>query len=93
MPTTSERIELITPLGDELLFHGMHAHEELSRLGEFQLDLLSTNKNVDRDKILGGESHDQGAAARRRGPLLQRVRHPIQRRRTRLAATRAITRS
>jgi type VI secretion system secreted protein VgrG len=55
MPTASERIELVTPLGDELLFHGMHAHEEVSRLGEYQLDLLSRNKDVDRDKILGAK--------------------------------------
>jgi type VI secretion system secreted protein VgrG len=51
----SERIELVTPLGDELLFHGMRAHEELSRLGEYELDLLSLNKDVDRDKLLGGK--------------------------------------
>ncbi len=55
MLTTSERIELITPLGDELLFHGMHAQEELSRVGEYHLDLLSNNKNVDRDSILGAK--------------------------------------
>jgi type VI secretion system secreted protein VgrG len=55
MPTASERIELITPLGDELLFHGMHADEEMSRLGEYQLDLLSKNNDVDRDKILGAK--------------------------------------
>jgi type VI secretion system secreted protein VgrG len=55
MPTTTERIELVTPLGDELLFHGLHAQEEMSRLGEYHLDLLSKNKNVDRDKILGAK--------------------------------------
>lgn len=55
MATTTESVELITPLGDELLFHGMHAQEELSRAGEFQLDLLSKNKDVDRDKILGAK--------------------------------------
>jgi type VI secretion system secreted protein VgrG len=55
MPATSERIELVTPLADELLFHGLHAQEELSRLGEYHLDLLSKNKNVDRDKILGAK--------------------------------------
>src|SRR5262249_9320676 len=55
MATTSENVELITPLGEQLLFHGMVAREELSRLGEFQLDLLSTNKAVDRDKILGAK--------------------------------------
>jgi type VI secretion system secreted protein VgrG len=55
MLTTSERIELITPLGDELLFHGMHAQEELSRLGEYHLDLLSKNSNVDRDTVLGAK--------------------------------------
>jgi type VI secretion system secreted protein VgrG len=55
MPATSERIELVTPLGEELLFHGMLAREELSHLGEYQLDLLSTNREVDRDKILGAK--------------------------------------
>jgi type VI secretion system secreted protein VgrG len=55
MPATSERIELVTPLGEELLFHGMLAREELSRLGEYQLDLLSKNREVDRDQILGAK--------------------------------------
>jgi type VI secretion system secreted protein VgrG len=55
MPATSERIELVTPLGEELLFHGMLAREELSRLGEFQLDLLSKNRDVERDQILGAK--------------------------------------
>jgi type VI secretion system secreted protein VgrG len=37
-------MEIITPLGDDaLLFHGMHAREELSRMPEFQLDLLSVD--------------------------------------------------
>jgi type VI secretion system secreted protein VgrG len=55
MPATSERVELVTPLGDELLFHGMLAREELSRLGDYQLDLLSKNRDVDRDQILGAK--------------------------------------
>jgi type VI secretion system secreted protein VgrG len=55
MPTASEHVELTTPLGEELLFHGMLAHDELSRPGEFQLDLLSKNKDVDRDVVLGGK--------------------------------------
>ncbi len=55
MPTMSEHVELVTPLGEELLFHGMLAHEEMSRLGSFQLDLLSPNKDVNRDQILGAK--------------------------------------
>jgi type VI secretion system secreted protein VgrG len=55
MPATSERIELVTPLGEELLFHGMLAREELSQLGEYQLDVLSKNREVDRDQILGAK--------------------------------------
>ena len=31
MATATEQIELITPLGDELLFHGMVAHVEILR--------------------------------------------------------------
>jgi type VI secretion system secreted protein VgrG len=46
-------MEIDTPLGDDLLFHGMHAREELSRLSEYQLDLLSLKGDIDVDKVLG----------------------------------------
>ncbi|MPY87894.1 MAG: type VI secretion system tip protein VgrG [Luteitalea sp.] len=47
-------MEITTPLGDDvLLFHGMHAREEMSRLFEYQLDLLSTRGDVNLDEILG----------------------------------------
>jgi type VI secretion system secreted protein VgrG len=47
-------MEIDTPLGaDVLLFHGLYGGEELGRLSEYQLDLLSTNAAVDLDKILG----------------------------------------
>src|SRR3979409_716212 len=46
-------MEVTTPLEDDLLFHGMHAREELSRLSEYNLDLLSPKNNLDPDKILG----------------------------------------
>jgi type VI secretion system secreted protein VgrG len=46
--------ELVTPLGkDVLLFHRLHAREELSRLSEFQLDALSTKADINVDDILG----------------------------------------
>ena len=45
---------ITTPLGEDvLLFHGMHAREELSRVSEFQLDLLSENIDINPDDILG----------------------------------------
>ncbi len=48
------QMEIATPLGDDvLLFHGMHAREEMSRLGEFHLDLLSTKGDIVLDDILG----------------------------------------
>src|SRR3954462_4023225 len=57
MPETLPRVmEVTTPLGDGvLLFHGMHAREEMGRLAEYQLDLLSpTNeKGINLDEILG----------------------------------------
>jgi type VI secretion system secreted protein VgrG len=47
-------MEIATPLGEDvLLFHGMHAREEMGRLGEYQLDLLSPKKDVNPDDILG----------------------------------------
>jgi type VI secretion system secreted protein VgrG len=47
-------MEITTPLGpDVLLFHRMHAREELSRLGECRLDLLSLKNDINLDQILG----------------------------------------
>src|SRR3954467_15647957 len=57
MPETLPRVmEVTTPLGEDvLLFHGMHAREEMGRLGECQLDLLSPTKEkaINLDEILG----------------------------------------
>jgi type VI secretion system secreted protein VgrG len=47
-------MEVTTPFGpDVLLFHAMHAREELSRVGECRLDLLSLKTDLDLDQILG----------------------------------------
>jgi type VI secretion system secreted protein VgrG len=47
-------MEIVTPLGkDVLLFHRMTAHEELSRLSEFEIDLLSERGDIPPNKILG----------------------------------------
>jgi type VI secretion system secreted protein VgrG len=46
-------MEITTPLGPDLLFRGMHGREEMSRLGEFQLDLLSPKSDIKIDDILG----------------------------------------
>lgn len=47
-------MEIATPLDDDvLLFHGMHAREEMSRLSEYQLDLLSVRGDLNLDDVLG----------------------------------------
>src|SRR3954470_9668203 len=46
-------MEFRGPFNDELLFAGIHAREELSRLYEYNLDLLSVKNDLDADKILG----------------------------------------
>ena len=47
-------MEISTPLGaDVLLFHGMHASEELGRVSHFEVDLLSAKADIDLDAILG----------------------------------------
>src|SRR5580765_1645262 len=46
-------MEITTPLEGDLLFHGMHAREEMGRLGHFQIDLLSLKNDINPDKILG----------------------------------------
>src|SRR5262245_52168837 len=46
-------MEITTPLGADLLFRGMHGREEMSRLSEFQLDLLSLKSDIKIDGILG----------------------------------------
>ena len=50
----SRVMEIATPLGEGvLLFHRMNAREEMSRLFEYHLDLLSPNEDIDLDEILG----------------------------------------
>src|SRR5437899_8258492 len=52
--TMARVMEIVTPLGaDVVLFHSMHAREELGRVGEAQIDLLSTKSDVNLDDILG----------------------------------------
>jgi type VI secretion system secreted protein VgrG len=47
-------MEIVTPLGDDvLLFRGMSAHEEMSRLFEYRLDLLSSRHDINVDEVLG----------------------------------------
>jgi type VI secretion system secreted protein VgrG len=47
-------MEIVTPLeGNALLFHGLHAREELGRVSEYQLDLLSKRTDINLDEILG----------------------------------------
>jgi type VI secretion system secreted protein VgrG len=47
-------VEVTTPLGDDvLLFHRMTASEQLGRLFEFELDLLSDEPDIGFDGILG----------------------------------------
>jgi type VI secretion system secreted protein VgrG len=47
-------MEIATPLGEDvLLFHGMTGREEMSRLFEYQVDLLSARDDIDLDEILG----------------------------------------
>jgi type VI secretion system secreted protein VgrG len=55
MSNVAERVMAIsTPLGEDvLLFHGMHGREEMSRLSEYELDLLSERADIDLDEILG----------------------------------------
>src|SRR6185295_5814539 len=55
MPKTMQRVmDLTTPLGEDvLLFHSMHAREEMGRLSEYQLDLLSPKPDINLDEILG----------------------------------------
>ncbi len=46
-------MEIVTPLGaDVLLFHRMNAREEMSRLFEYELDLLSKKGDINLDDIL-----------------------------------------
>ena len=46
-------MEITTPLGkDVLLFNHMSAREELGRLSEFEIDLLSSRNDIDLDQVL-----------------------------------------
>jgi type VI secretion system secreted protein VgrG len=50
----ARQVEVITPLGDDvLLFHSMTATEELGRLFQFELELLSNEPDLNFDDLLG----------------------------------------
>ena len=52
--TKTRVMEISTPLGrDVLLFNRMNALEELSRLSEYQIDLLSKRSDINLDEIMG----------------------------------------
>src|SRR5687768_11374321 len=46
-------MEIATPLADKLLFHRMLAREELGRLSEYEIDLLSPRNDIAFGEILG----------------------------------------
>jgi type VI secretion system secreted protein VgrG len=46
-------MQIVTPLGSDLLFHRMIAREELGRLSEFEIDLLSPRNDIAANEILG----------------------------------------
>ena len=50
--TTQPTMEIDTPLGADLLFHRMVAREELGRLSEFEIDLLSAKPDIKPADIL-----------------------------------------
>ena len=63
---------------DVLLFHRMHAREELSRSSEFELELLSeSTKTINFDEILGKNVTVTDQAAGRLDAVFQRIRHAI----------------
>jgi type VI secretion system secreted protein VgrG len=51
--TMTRSITAITPLGDQLLFSAMSGREEMSRLFEFQVELLSESHTISPPALLG----------------------------------------
>ena len=71
-------MEITTPLGDDvLLFHRMRARDELGRLSEYQLDLLSDARRHRPGQDPGPERHRETGAARRRAAPFQRLRDAL----------------
>ena len=54
---TARTVEIFTPLGDDvLLFYRMTAAEELGRLFQYDLDLLSKDPNIKLEDLLARTS-------------------------------------
>jgi type VI secretion system secreted protein VgrG len=54
MPSTPRLLQIKTPLDDDdLLIYRMRVREELGRMSEFEIDLLSPKGDIDFDKIVG----------------------------------------
>ena len=71
-------IEIVTPLGaDVLLFHSMNAREEMNRLFEYHVDLLSARDDINLDEILGKNVTIKLALAQDETRILQRLCDPF----------------
>ncbi|MCK7582592.1 MAG: type VI secretion system tip protein VgrG [Chromatiales bacterium] len=71
-------MEIMTPLGaDVLLFHRMRAREEMGRLFEYEIDLLSKKGDVDLDKILAKSVTVKLELPEQQDAPLQRLRHAL----------------
>ena len=54
-------MEVTTPLDPDLLFHGLSGSDEMSRLSEYSLSLLSLKRDLPLNELLAGDL--EGAAA------------------------------
>ena len=75
----SRTVQIKTPLGtDALLLTHFSAHEQVSRLFEYDLQMLSDAGDLSADKILGQPVTVMIPAARQHEqPLLQWLRHRV----------------
>ena len=81
MPTTMPRVmEIATPLGEDLLFHGMHAHEEIEPAVRVPARFAEREAGRHRRRHSRQERDREARAARRQHPLLQRLRDALLRR-------------
>ena len=84
-------MEIATPLGEDvLLFHGMHAREEMSRLVRVPARSAQPEERHQPRRHPRQERHRQARAARRQHALLQRLRDALLAGRDATAATTAI---
>ena len=72
----SRTFEVHSPLGDQLQFRGMTGHEQMGRLFEFRVRLLSASDSIQPESLLGQDMTVSADLSNAGGVMVVRAIYP-----------------